>query len=140
MRKTRRDRPGGSWDKLQRHLSVVGVVADVHPDVTPAERRHRLLPHIALVIRVVARVIDMWDGEEDRRMEAMMPPDKALAAERIAVEPRLRVGSHIRQALDAPRRGDWAAEARVALEVSYCGARSTSELRGALPHRRGRSA
>src|SRR5215467_14612797 len=129
-------------DELQRQLSIVGVVADVHPDVAPAERRHRLLPHIALVIRVVARVIDVWDGEEDRRVKAMMPPDKALAAERIAVEPCLRVGSHIRQALDAPRRGDWAAEARVALEVPYRGGRSTSELRSALelPHRGGWSA
>src|SRR5262245_40980926 len=64
---------------------LVLVVADVHPDVAPAERRHGRLPHIALVIRVVARLIDIRKGDaEDRGMEAMVPPDKPLAASVVA--------------------------------------------------------
>src|SRR5215813_6369369 len=71
-------RPGGSHDFVG--VWLVLVVADIHPDVAPAERRHGRLPHIALVVRVVARLIEIRKGEvEDRGMEAMMPPDMALA-------------------------------------------------------------
>ena len=54
---------------------VDAVVADVHPHVAPAVRRHRRLPRVALVVGVVARLIDVREAEvEDRPAEAMMMP------------------------------------------------------------------
>src|SRR5215510_8193171 len=69
----------------------VFVVADVHPDVAPAARGHGRLPHIAFVVRVVARLIDVRNGEaEDRGAEAMVAPDMALPVVD-AVEVHLRI-------------------------------------------------
>src|SRR5262245_16293202 len=126
--------PGGLRDGVASR-SVV-VVADVHPDVAPPERGHGRLPHVALVIRVVARLIDMRDGDaEDRGVEAMVPPDMALGAAVVdAVEVHLRLSTarpEVRHALDVPRRGR-AAELRRTLEVPDRRTRSAGGVRRAL--------
>ncbi len=64
-------RPSGPWGLL--------VEADIHPHVAQAVRRHRLLPHVALVIGVVVRLVDVRKAEvDDRPAEAMVPPGVSL--------------------------------------------------------------
>src|SRR5262245_41602388 len=65
--------PGGSRDFGRSEGSL--VEADVHPHVAPAVRCHRRLPHVALVIGVVVRLVDVRQAEvDDRSAEAMVPP------------------------------------------------------------------
>src|SRR5262249_12729698 len=68
--------------------------ADVHPHVAPAVWRHGLLPHVALVVGVVVRLVDVRQAEvDDRPAEAMVTPvlDMTLDTTPAAVEVNLRL-------------------------------------------------
>src|SRR5262245_61381977 len=78
-RGTRKDPPGRA--RRVARLWQRGLVADVvveahvHPHVAPAIGRHRLLPDVALVVSVVARLVDIRETEvDDRPAESMMTP------------------------------------------------------------------